>query len=381
MACEKCGCSIRVRYCSEVWEIISDGNDDGVLEVGFEPRIVAYTGAEPDPADAVVAPDPANTSILPSGVYAVNSEGLITHIAICGNWVQVGGGTAAPPVGDTERVCYPISGWSFPAAFGGGCDLWLVNGANQAQDECLPTEVSFCPDSSLQSPYGTGGQNSPSAGWSSLTWTPGAASTIGCSGEVEHTGNGSRTANRWQFGSIPAGTTAFGDIVQYSFDYLDGDGTVITGVYDPVSDTMLPISAWSAPSGAIVSLEVGGTELRSHPQNASAIQGNYSITVNAAGYNIEDLELMIWQVGDVNSDELFGNPSVSFQANTADGCLSWQAATNVAGWMNMNTPEGIQALWFVDGNGNVCADVPIGTGSLFSEFASCDGQSAVPTVT
>ena len=382
MACEKCGCSIRVRYCGEEWIVVSDGNDDGVLEIGFEPRIVSYTGPAPDPAEATVAPDPADESVLPSGVFATNTDGEITHVGLCGQWLEIGGSGTSVPAGETERVCYPVSAWNFPATFGGGCDLWIVDGDNLAQDECAAMQVSYCPDSSLQAPYGTGGQNSPPNGWDSLSWSPGAASTTGCAGMVSHTTNGARTANRWIFsGSIPAGTTAFGNFVRYSFDYLDGDGTAIIGIYDPASDSMLSISSWSAPNGAIISLEAGGTELRSHPNQANAIQGNYTIAVDTTGYVLEDLELLLWQIGDgTSSNEVFGNPEVSFEANVDHGCLSWQSAVALAGWMNTNTPNGVQAMWFVDGNGDVCADVPIGTGSLFGEVASCDGQSAIPTV-
>ena len=379
MACEKCGCSIRVRYCGEEWIVASDGNDDGVLELGFQPRIVPYTGNEPDASDATVGPDPADGSILPSGVFATNSDGEITHVGFCGQWLRVAGG-ASVPAGDTERVCYPVSAWNFPATFGGGCDLWLVDGDDVAQDDCTATDVSYCPDSSLQSPYGTGTQNSPANGWDSLSWDAGAASTVGCAGTISHVTDGNRTANRWMFGTIPAGTTAFGNFVQYSFDYLDGDGTILAGVYDPVSDSMLSIAAWNAPVGAIVSVERGGTELRSLPNQPNLIQGNYTIAVDVTGYVLEDLELVLWQVGDGNSNEVFGNPAVSFQANVDDGCFAWQSAAGLAGWMNMNTTNGIQAVWFVDGSGNICANVPIGTGSLFGEVASCDGQSAIPTV-
>ena len=383
MACEKCGCSIRVRYCGNEWIVASDGNDDGVLDVGFEPRIVPYTGNEPEPSTATVEPDPANESILPSGVFATNSDGDITHVAICGQWMRVGGATVAAPIGDTERVCYPVSGWSFPASFGGECDSWIVDGDNLAQDDCAPMPVSFCPDSSLQSPYGTGGQNSPSNGWDSLTWSPGPPETTGCAARISHTTDGDRTANRWIFsGVIPAGTTAFGDFVQYSFDYLIGNGTVLAGIYDPASDSMLNVASWSAPSGAIVSLEAGGTELRSHTNDPADIQGTYTIAVNAAGFVLEDLELLVWQVGDSGNDpEEFGNPDVSFQANVDEGCFSWQSTNGLASWMNSNTPDGIQAAWFVDGDGNVCADIPIGTGTLFGILGSCDGQSANPIVT
>lgn len=382
MACDKCSCVIRVRYCGQVWEVIADGNDDGVLEIGFEPRIVAYTGNAPDPGDAIVVPDPANTSVLPSGVFAVNSGGVISHVAICGTWLPLGGGTVAPPAGTTERICYPVGDtnlWTFPATFGGECDSWMLDGVELAQDACPLTPVSYCPDSSLQTFYGSGSQGAPSAGWGSLSWDPGPASSVGCAGEVTNMSN--RVANRWQFsGSVPAGATADQGIVTYSAEYLAGDGTMFFGVYDPASDSMLPIASWTAPGGAVVSIQGGGTELRSYPQSGGGGQGLYQVTVDSTGYVLEDLEFVVWQIGDTDSTETVGNPQMAFTAPVDEGCLTWTGSTAIAGWMNNNTPNGEQAVWFVDGDGNVCADIPIGTFARWGDLVSCDGQSVSPSL-
>ena len=102
--------------------------------------------------------------------------------------------------------------------------------------------------------------------------------------------------------------------------------------------------------------------------------------MDASGIDLSDLELLVWQIGDNDSNEIMGNPSVSFEADVNDGCLAWQDSGSLAGWMNNNTPNGVSAFWFLDANGDICADVPIGTGALFGLLRTCDDQVANPTV-
>lgn len=383
MACEKCECSIRVRYCGEEWIVVSDSNDDGVLEVGFEPRLVDYTGAEPDPALAIVLPDPADESILPSGVFAVNSDGEVTHIAVCGRWLPVAGGSseATVPPDEAERVCYPVAAWfaDGPVSFGGGCDLWSVNGQNVADDVCPVTPVSFCPDGALFVNYGTGAQGVPAGGWAQLNWAPLPGGFSGCAASYENA-NTPREAVRVSF-PVPAGTVSASVLATMSVDVLDGDGTFVFGVYDSVADAMVPIESYSAPASAIISLQDNNTALYTHPQNSpSLLAGTYQLNIDPDGLALEDLELIVWQLGDNDSNEEFGNVSFSFETDAGDGCFTWNNAAALASWMNTKHPDGLAGTWFVNGDGDVCADVPIGIGNIYGDLGSCSDGTVAPAI-
>ena len=386
MACEKCGCSVRVRYCGEEWVVASDTNDDGVLEIGFEPRMVSYTGADPDPATALVLPDPADGSILPSGVFATNSDNQITHVAICGTWVEIagsGGGTVVVPPDEAERVCYAIADWFIdgPATFGGGCDEWVVNGDNVADDICPAIPSSFCVSAVLSTfEYGSGGQSVPPGGWGQFDWgiLPGVS---GCATQIDVPEINNRQSVRFQF-PIPAGSTATTPAVTYSIDILSGDGNVIFGVYDAVADEMVPLTDFSGPPNAVLSLQTADTALFSHAQSGDPenMAGTYALTIDPTGYNIEDLELIVWQLGDFNSEESVGNITVDYTADAGVGCFTWNSPAAVAAWMNTKQPAGLAGTWFADADSNVCSDVPLGAGGLYGTLRSCSGGPVSPTV-
>ena len=381
MACEKCGCAINVHLCGDLISTISDGDDDGQLNVFLEQDVHDYTGDEPDPgiAAALLLPDPNNSSAINVLRVARNDEGFVTHIAVCGVWLPIGGmgDPGLPPGADTERVCYDVSEWDFSESFSAGCGQWIVNGQNLMTETCPETPFSVCPDSSLVATYGTGGNPSPSAGWDSLSWSAGGAGTTGCSGFLAT--DPPRQAIRWNFaGGIVASTQPQGNVVQYSFDYLTGDGTIIAGVYDPNSDTMVPITGFSKPSAAVVSLTQGASELFVHTTGNPL--GSYTIDIDSTGYVLEDLELIVWQIGDGDSDESVGNPRVNYVAEARPGCFMWNTPSAVAAWMNSKlSGTGIAASFFANTDGEVCADVLVGVGGLFGLLEGCD-ESSTPSV-
>lgn len=383
MSCEKCGCAFNVHLCGDLISTITDADDDGQLNLYLEQDVHDYTGDEPDPgvAAALLLPDPNNSAAINVLRVARNDEGFATHIAVCGAWIPIGGmgGSSGPPPGsDTERVCYDLSAWAFPETFSAGCGQWIVNGQDLMTETCPETPFSVCPDSALQATYGTGAQGSPTAGWASLDWDPADPSTYGCSGVLA--ADPPRQAIRWNFaGGIAAGTQPQGGIATFCFDYLTGDGTIIAAIYDPATDDLLPLTSFTSPSGATVSLDNGGTEVHVYPVGNPT--GNYTLTADVSGFNLEDLELIVWQIGDNDSDESVGNPRVKYVAEAEPGCFSWSSPSAAAAWMNGKLAgTGIDGSFFANTDGEVCADVLVGVGGLFGVFEGCD-ESSTPTVT
>lgn len=314
-------------------------------------------------------------------VYAreVNSN-RITHTCVDGVWVPLGGDTSTPDVGDPiDRICYDLSGWTFPTNYSAGCGNWFVYGIDRMTEACTGGTQNFgVSQQSYSCDYTTGSGNGPAAGWASLGYinhpeNDGVWDAVPCDDE-------DRGVWRNNFG-LPSQLQ--GPLV-FDFDIeTTNTGRIHFAWYDTVSNLNLPFTILSAPAGDVTT-DTGPTGPELHVNSSGTPAGSYQISVTLpAGVTANNVRMVGWAwqtqeaVDDGGRIEIADNFEVTGQVPNAVGCRTFQSAAQVATWLNGRDPNGL--TWVVNGD-IVCAEGPVGVGSAYGNLSTCD-ESADPDVT
>lgn len=355
-------------------------------------KVVSYTGNSVDLADVDCCDSDADI-----GNIAYDTDaGCVT--GMCGGsglgWLPVCAAPSAPPA---ERVCYDLTGWTFPATYGGGSGSWLVAGVNQlAGIDCEnppigadPQTVEFTCDHS-QSWCG----NMILADPATLSWTDtgqgaGAATVIEATGNLVDGWACSRPTFRVDFGLPPGSAGPY----TLNFTLEDTGGCINFAVWDRCNGTFLPMVSFTGPGGSIDPTPGGmGGDLFTVNTNGIPVPAGFSITL--ADPNLVDgscLELIITAMGATSdaSNPIPNDPDDNERVTgtilthtppplgAPDCCETWATPAALAAYMSGIDPTG--AVWSVDG-ASVCATVDPGQGQLYGLIESCDDNAAATWV-
>lgn len=343
---------------------------DCALELGCWPgsTIIDWdstTEVEPDTTDNPCANDCAD-----KGIVAFRDRGLatpaITHLCVMGELVPLPSGSAPEEGTPADLVCYDVSGWTFPVAYGGGDGEWTVFGADRMDEPCSSGPSQFEMTRKEFACWGDfGGNPGPSNGWNSLGWT--LDTYITDPNIVEAVENVSHPCARPAFRlnpSLPVGTSG---PIQWTINFTSTSGATRFAMYDIVSGAQLPVTVPSQPSGSTMTLETGpnGPQVFSNGTAEGIYIFEFSLP---SGVQAQNVRALAWNMAGVGEPETFVSTSLTAIPSDTTCCNSWNNVNQLLNWLNANDP--VQAGWSLQGS-TVCQTVAQGVGANYGTLAGC----------
>lgn len=338
----------------------------------------------PEPLEGLVDPSIDATTVCDCAdgstvVFREVGADCITHICVGGEILCINPLTGDPS-GTVDEVCYDLSGWTFPATYGGGGGQWQVFGNDYMSEPCSETPTQFAAISKEYACWSDyGGNPGPSNGWNSLAWqqpdlvNPTDFSVVSATGSPAESHPCSRPAFRLDPG-FPVGTSG---PFSWTMNFAAASGGIRLAAYDRISGNQLPVNISSAPPGSTMVTETGTNGPQAFA--LSTVSGSYTLDFTpTAGMQLENISLLAWNMGGNNgTTETVTTLTISALPQAGSCCKQWGSLNAVAGWLTANDPNG--AIWGVEAN-SVCTQISPGVGAVYGTFGSCE-DTATPSVT
>ena len=147
--------------------VLQSFNGSPDIPADVSPKIHAYTGTAPDPAEAQLLPEfedgtgrPLPT--VPLSGYAGPPDGngglsCITHMSVCGQWVPVGCAGVEGAPGQVKCALYDGDVPAFPIVYGPNESIWTINGVDYQLPLCDDPLSVFAPSRVAMEDGGLGG--------------------------------------------------------------------------------------------------------------------------------------------------------------------------------------------------------------------------------
>lgn len=363
---------LRFSYCGRVFDML-DWDGDGVIDINLTPGFVSYTTPEPDPADAVIAPQFNNAFQtlpgMPISMYAGPpgpNHGLehITHISDGKTWIPLccGTGGTTPNPGTQECCLIPSGSLSYPLAFDTNETLWQIGstivrfpgcgissdtlcavGAGAVYRDDIPTTGTAKPPTALYTQ-----NNELFVAPDGFTGCSGTLQDISVTAGGEHItvnfgawlGNGG-TIDPATVQSIRLCFDVNGSAPDLGVGLFDlfGDGTT-TGnssyTWQPVTSVTGPAAANNADYARIT--------------GAGSYEIEFGFNLAALANNSNSLEPVFFGISD---DETVSNLRLKIVSSEQQPCGLVNSPAETAQLLTDNDPNGHQ--FYINANGDICA--------------------------
>lgn len=378
---------IRINYCGESF-MLGDWDGDHIIDADFSPDTVTYTGVAPNPGDAVVTQgflaDGNPDGRIPTGRYAVRAEdGFITHVAVCGEWVRVGGTEIIEPP-DFETVC--ITTPATPALLDSTAAGLTVNGAFYPFNiSCPDKQITECPSRAVVygGPANPNGTPLPDLAFETVTSSTAFTGTQGCT----HLINGDnftqdRETHRFEFGLWqPYGgacRTEDAINIELQFEIVARSDNIGVGLLSPAVPQWANVVSVTPPPGAVNNFHYANygdhvAIITGVSPPAFPVQGQWKINFAVQGTlpPNQTLDATFFSIGNSGPEnENVQNIRMTVTAPPVQPCYPADTPNSLAFLANSVDPND-DVVWVADGD-QICAVVPT---ALVSQYTN--GQAAL----